>query len=114
MPTRATTAAMPMEMPSRVRPVRTGRRMRPRITMVEKDMSAGCWRGRDGCLDDPSVLHSDGAGGQRCDGQVMRHEDQGGAQLFMQAQEKLHDMGGIFAVEVAGGLIGKQDGGAID
>ena len=44
MPTNATTAAMPIEMPTSVNPVRTGRRWRPRTTMVKKVM-LGCWNG---------------------------------------------------------------------
>ena len=69
--------------------------------------------GRDGSVDDPSVLHADGAGGQCGDGQIVRHEDQGHAQLPVQAEEKFHDLAGIFAVEVAGGLIREQDGRAV-
>ena len=41
IPTRATTAAMPTEMPSSVSPVRTGRRISPRATTVKKVMSGG-------------------------------------------------------------------------
>ena len=81
--------------------------------MVKKDISGMFARPGRAPPALPFVLHADGAGGQRCDGQVMRHEDQGGAQLVVHAQEKLHDMGGILAIEVAGGLVGKQDGGAI-
>src|SRR6476469_9904974 len=36
IPTNATTAAMPMEIPARVNPVRKGRRQRPRMTTVKK------------------------------------------------------------------------------
>jgi len=36
IPTSATTAAMPMAMPTIVSPVRTGRRKRPRVTTVKK------------------------------------------------------------------------------
>ena len=39
IPTNATTAAMPMEMPTIVSPVRTGRRISPRATTVKKVMS---------------------------------------------------------------------------
>src|SRR6478672_6166378 len=35
MPTRATTAAIPTEMPKIVKPVRTGRRVNPRVTTVK-------------------------------------------------------------------------------
>ena len=39
IPTNATTAAMPIAMPTIVSPVRTGRRVSPRVTKVRKVMS---------------------------------------------------------------------------
>ncbi len=42
IPTSATTAAMPTEMPKIVSPVRTGRRISPRVTTVKKVISHSC------------------------------------------------------------------------
>ena len=42
IPTSATTAAMPTEMPKMVSPVRTGRRISPRVTTVKKVISCSC------------------------------------------------------------------------
>ena len=42
IPTNATTAAMPTAMPTIVSPVRTGRRISPRVTTVKKVMSVVC------------------------------------------------------------------------
>ena len=44
IPTNATTAAMPTEIPKMVRPVRTGRRINPRVTTVKKFI---LWYGGD-------------------------------------------------------------------
>src|SRR6267154_4446961 len=45
---------------------------------------------------------------------IVRDHQHGLAELFHQAVDQLHDFVGAFAIEVAGGLVAKQDGGVGD
>ena len=79
MPTRATTAAIPMEIPTRVNPVRTGRRTRLRTTMVKNVIGVSGLRVGAVGGHDAAVFHADRSGRLGGDGWVMSDEDQGHA-----------------------------------
>src|SRR5262245_3931375 len=73
IPTSATTAAMPIETPNSVSPVRTGRRMSPRTTIRKNVISCFPKRSFPICHN-ASVLHLDDSRCSLCDAHVVSHE----------------------------------------
>ena len=116
MPTSATTAAMPMEMPSRVRPVRTGRRIRPRIDNGKKGHRSEVARGPAAARSEtmrPSFIAMTrealrGDAGDRASPAPGSCAARGGV-----CRDQFQDAARVFAVEIAGRLVGQQDGGAV-
>ena len=64
--------------------------------------------------DDEAVLHPDDPRRVAGDAEVVGHENHGGAVLLLETAEEFGDLGGVLAVEVAGGLVGEEDGGIVD
>src|SRR5204862_7524421 len=70
------------------------------------------WVGDGRVCDNPSVAHDHVALGEAGDVQFVRHHDDGDGALI-EGLEQRHDLGTGAAVEVAGRLVGEQDGGLI-
>ena len=76
-------------------------------------MVSGEWGLVTFVFDDLAVAHGDDAVGGMGDGGVMGDEDHGVFALVMDAAEEVHDLGGVFGVEIAGGFVGQENGGFI-
>src|SRR5512133_2580697 len=76
-PIKATTAAMPSEMPSNVKPVRIGRRLRPRVIISKKVISSVPGKFcRLAIENNLAVLHLDCTRCARRDTHIVGNEDQ--------------------------------------
>ena len=63
---------------------------------------------------DESVAHPDDAAGMGGDGRVVRHQDDGEPVLAVELAEEVENLLSRLRVEVAGRLIGDQEGAAVD
>src|SRR5690606_9085349 len=110
MPTRATTAAMPMEIPTRVRPVRTGRRSSPRMTTVRRVMLVLSQKVHGVAVrDNPPILHLYGASVVLGVLEIVRDHHEGHLPLAMELFQQIENHRCILAIQVAGGFVCKQD-----
>ena len=114
------TAPTPMMMPRAERAARS---------LFPQRLRKACWRpvkkrcqrwswggasaGAAGVLDDLPVVHPDRPVGHRGDRGLVGHEDDGKA-LGVEGAEEGHDLGTALRVEVAGRLVGEDEGGAAD
>lgn len=64
--------------------------------------------------DDFAVSHGDDTGGEGGDGGVVSNENDGLVVVLVVVLQEGDDFVGIFRVEIAGGLVGEEEGGAID
>ena len=64
--------------------------------------------------DDVAVLEGDDAGAVLGDVHLVGDEDDGNAAFLLELLEDVHDLDGGSGVEVAGWLVGKQDGGRVE
>ena len=88
-----------------VRPVRTGRRINPGVLIVKLVMpgSRGGCRGRSvRLLVSRTARPARGA-------EIVGDEDEGDLLLVPEADDEVEDERGVFAVEVAGGLVGEEN-----
>src|SRR5262245_3130016 len=108
MPTSATTAAIPMEIPISVNPVRTRRRINPRATTVRKLMSA-----LRRTVHESAVLHQECSRGAPSDPQVVRDEYDGHLLLFVNSRDQVKNEPGADAVKITRGFIGEENRRAI-
>src|SRR3954464_8339493 len=110
-PSNATTAAIPTEMPSKVRLVRTGRRVRLRVTTLKNVMSVVQ---RNACgvavKDNTSVLHLQCTRGRGGHMQIVCDKDGRHLALAVERTKQVENVICILAVQVTGRFISQEDG----
>src|SRR6476620_2480024 len=107
-PTRATTAAIPMEIPMSVSPVRTRRRIRPRATTVKKLISV-----LRRTVDKSAVLHQECSRGAPGDSHVVGDEYNGHSLLRVNLRDEVENKPGAGRCQGTRGVIGGEDRRAI-
>src|ERR1041385_1252765 len=111
MPMSVTTAAMPTAIPKRVRPVRMGRRNKPRVTTLKKVMSGIRQELRRIAVENnPAVFHLNGTRRSPGHRHVVRDQDERHAPLAMKIAQQIENVDGVFAIEISGRFIRKKDG----
>src|SRR5215468_7922734 len=107
-PIKATTAAMPSEMPSNVKPVRIGRRLRPRAITSKKVISfvpgKVC---RIAIENDLAVLHLDRTRCARRDTHIVGNEDQCHTTVGVKRGDQIEYVLCAFAIQITGGFVGQ-------
>src|SRR4029077_5172525 len=109
-PINATTAAIPTAIPRRVKPVRTGRRLRPRVITSKKVIS--CVPGKFCGIaieNNLAVLHLDRTRRARRNTHIMSDEDQRHATVEVERGDQIEYVLRAFAIQIAGGFIGQKD-----
>src|SRR5256885_1009316 len=111
MPMRVTTAAMPTAMPKRVRPVRMGRRHKPRVTTLRKVMSGigGEFRGV-AVENNSAIFHLDGARRSPRHGHVVSDQDKSHLPLAVKIGQQIENEDCVFGIEISGRFVREKDG----
>src|SRR2546421_1525122 len=102
MPISVTTAAMPTAMPKRVRPVRMGRRHKPRVTTLRKVMSGIRGELRGVAVENNSaVFHLDGTRRSPRHGHVVSDQNESHLPLAVKIGQEIENEDCVFGIEIS-------------
>src|SRR5436190_2899106 len=106
IPISVTTAAMPTAIPKRVRPVRMGRRHKPRVTTWRKVMSGIGGELRWVAVENNlTVFHLNGSRRSPRHRHIVRDQDKRHAPFAVKIAQEIENVDRVFAIEVSGRFV---------